>query len=91
MIRNWLITARKSIEQELKQNGLFKGTVDATTVEDPVNHQMTIGFVVNAGKRAKYDFPKITGDTKLSDSHDSRRHRMADTVHSSLAAGNVWR
>ena len=60
-------TARKNIQQELRQNGLFTGTVEATTVEDPVNHQMTIGFVVNAGKRAKYDLPKITGDTKLPD------------------------
>ncbi len=61
-------TARKNIQQELRQNGLFAGTADATTVEDPVNHQMTIGFIVNSGKRPKYDFPKITGDTKLPDS-----------------------
>jgi outer membrane protein insertion porin family len=61
-------TARKSIEEELRQNGLFEGTVAATTVENPKDHQMTIGFVVDAGKRAKYDFPKITGETKLSDS-----------------------
>ena len=60
-------TARKNIQQELRQNGLFTGTVGATTVEDPVNHQMTIGFAVTAGKRAKYNFPKITGDTKLPD------------------------
>jgi outer membrane protein insertion porin family len=59
-------TARKNIEQELRQNGLFEGSAAATTVEDPVDHQMTIGFVVNAGKRAKYTFPKISGDTKLS-------------------------
>lgn len=60
-------TARKNIQQELRQNGLFTGTVEATTVEDPINHQMTIGFVINAGKRAKYDLPKITGDAKLPD------------------------
>ena len=58
-------TARKNIEQEMRQNGLFQGTVDATTIEDPLNHQMTIGFIVKAGKRAKYTFPQITGDTKL--------------------------
>jgi outer membrane protein assembly factor BamA len=58
--------ARQRIQQELRQNGLFQGTVDATTVEDPVNHQMTIGFLVNAGKRAKYDVPQITGEAKLS-------------------------
>ncbi len=58
--------ARQRIEDELRQNGLFSGTVDATTVEDPVDHQMTIGFLVSAGKRAKYTFPVINGDTKLS-------------------------
>ena len=59
-------TARKNIEQELRQNGLFEGSVSATTVENPADHQVTIGFVVDAGKRAKYTFPKISGDTKLS-------------------------
>jgi outer membrane protein assembly complex protein YaeT len=58
--------ARKRIEQELRQNGLYSGTVDTTTVEDPVNHQMTIGFLVNAGKRARYDLPQITGEAHLS-------------------------
>ncbi len=58
--------ARKRIEDEFRQNGLFSGTVDATTVEDPVNHQMTIGFLVKAGKRAKYDFPEVNGEAKLS-------------------------
>lgn len=61
-------TARKNIEQELKHNGLFNSSVEATTVEDPINHQMTIGFIVDAGKRARYDVPQITGDTKLSNS-----------------------
>jgi outer membrane protein assembly complex protein YaeT len=59
--------ARKRIEAELRQNGLFLGSVDATTIEDPVNHEMTIGFIVNAGKRAKYYIPQISGDKKLSD------------------------
>ncbi len=58
-------TARKNIEEEMRRNGLFRGQVAATTVEDPTNHQMTIGFVVNAGKRAKYEEPVVTGDTKL--------------------------
>jgi outer membrane protein assembly complex protein YaeT len=58
-------TARKNIEREMRTNGLFKGQVSATTIEDPATHQMTIGFVVDAGKRAKYDAPVISGDTKL--------------------------
>jgi outer membrane protein insertion porin family len=60
-------TARQSIEKEMKANGLFKATVDATTIDDPVNHQVTIGFLVNAGKRARYELPVITGETKLPD------------------------
>ena len=60
-------SARTRIEEDMRQNGLFEGSVSATTVEDPVNHQVTIGFVVDAGKRAKYAPPAITGDTKLSD------------------------
>ena len=59
-------TARRKIEAELRSNGLYQGTVDATTVEDPVNHQVTVGFIVNAGKRAKYSTPEIHGDAKLS-------------------------
>ena len=62
-----LENARKNIEQELRQNGLFLGRVGAATIEDPETHQMTIRFLVEAGKRAKYEKPVITGDTKLPD------------------------
>ena len=58
--------ARKRIEEELKLNGLFKATVDATTVADPVTHQVMIGFRIKAGKRARYVAPTITGDARLS-------------------------
>ena len=58
-------TARKNIENELKVNGLFKGTVGVTTIDDKITHQVTIGFVIDAGKRAKYEMPAISGDTKL--------------------------
>ncbi len=57
--------ARKRIEEELKRNGLFKGTVDATTVEDPHTHQVMIGFTIKAGKRARYVAPAITGNARL--------------------------
>jgi outer membrane protein assembly complex protein YaeT len=59
--------ARQSIERELRLNGLFKGKVSATTIDDPLTHQVTIGFYVEAGKRAKYELPVISGDTKLPD------------------------
>jgi outer membrane protein assembly factor BamA len=58
-----LATAKKNIEDELRQNGLFGAKVEASAEEDPANHQMTIRFEVAAGKRAKYEMPVISGDT----------------------------
>lgn len=63
-----LETARKTIEDQLRENGLYESTVGVTTIEDPATHQMTIRFIVYAGKRARYTTPNITGETKLSDS-----------------------
>ncbi len=63
-----LQTAKATITQELRRNGLYEAKVDTATIEDPDTHQMTIRFLVDAGKRAKYDVPVITGDTKLSNS-----------------------
>ncbi len=60
-------TARQRIERQLRLNGRFKGSVSATTVDDPTTHQVTIGFIVSAGKSVKYELPTITGDTKLPD------------------------
>ncbi len=61
-----LRTAQETITQELRRNGLYGAKVNVATIEDPDTHQMTIRFLVDAGKRAKYDAPTITGDTKLS-------------------------
>jgi outer membrane protein insertion porin family len=61
-----LNTARKSIEQLLRDNGLYEAQVGTATIEDPDTHQVTIRFDVQAGKRAKYEMPVIKGDTKLS-------------------------
>ncbi|MGH9584825.1 MAG: POTRA domain-containing protein, partial [Bryobacteraceae bacterium] len=59
-------TARQMIERELKDNGLYQGQVGVAFIRDPTAHQVTIRFEVQAGKRARYTTPKITGDTKLS-------------------------
>ena len=67
-----LQTAKATITQELRRNGLYTANVDAATIEDPETHQMTIRFLVNAGKRARYEMPAITGDTKLSNSAITR-------------------
>ena len=62
-----LETARKNLEHELRQNGLYESSVGVATIEDPATHQVTIRFLVQAGRRAKYEMPVIKGDTKLSD------------------------
>ncbi len=60
-----LATARKTIEQELRRNGLYEAQVGVATAEDPLTHEVTIRFLVTAGKRARYEMPVITGETKL--------------------------
>lgn len=62
-----LSTAQKDIIQELRNNGLYEAQVGVATVEDPATHQVTVRFLVQTGKRARYEMPVITGDTKLSD------------------------
>ncbi|MBV8831294.1 MAG: BamA/TamA family outer membrane protein [Acidobacteriaceae bacterium] len=62
-----LEAARETIESELRQNGLYEATVTTVTIEDPVLHQVTVRFLVAAGKRARYETPIIKGDPKLSD------------------------
>jgi outer membrane protein insertion porin family len=61
-------TAKRNILQTMRDNGLQEATVTSATVLDPELHQMTVRFLVNAGKRARYDTPVIHGETKLPDS-----------------------
>ncbi len=60
-------SARKQIEQLLRDNGLYESQVGVATITDPDTHQVTTRFDVQAGKRARYEMPAIHGDTKLSD------------------------
>ena len=63
-----LETAKKNIEAELRRNGLYRGRVDVTTIEDPETRLMTIRFLIASGDRARYEAPVIDGTPKLSDS-----------------------
>lgn len=63
-----LVTAKQNIEAQMRRNGLYRGNVDVTTIEDPETRQMTIRFLVNSGDRAKYQTPVIKGNPKLPDS-----------------------
>jgi len=60
-----LVTAKKTLESELRGNGLYEAQVGVATITDPETHQVTIRFVVETGKRARYEMPAITGDAKL--------------------------
>src|SRR5947209_1721057 len=57
--------ARESIADILRNNGLFQGNVGTATITDRDMNQVTIRFLVNAGKRAHYSMPQIKGDPKL--------------------------
>ena len=59
-------TARANVERELRLNGLFKSSVSVTTITDPLTNQVVIGFIVDSGKRARYEMPIITGDPRLT-------------------------
>ena len=63
-----LIEAKQRIERELRDNGLYEAQVGIATIRDPTTHQVTVRFEVQAGKRARYEMPRITGDTKLPNS-----------------------
>ncbi len=65
--RDTLLFARKNLEAQLHDNGLFHGRVGVATIEDPSTHNVTIRFIVEAGKRSRYEPPILRGDTKLPD------------------------
>lgn len=63
-----LVTARQNIEAEMRRNGLYRGRVDVSTIEDPETRQMTIAFLIDSGARARYEMPAVNGNLILSDS-----------------------
>ena len=63
-----LVLAKKSLLQQLRDNGFYQATVGTATLDDPVTHQVTVRFIVEAGRRSRYEIPIIRGDTKLSNS-----------------------
>ncbi|MBV9265169.1 MAG: hypothetical protein JO061_03270, partial [Acidobacteriaceae bacterium] len=59
-------TAKKNILQIMQNNGLFDAQVGTSTIVDPTVHQVSIRFLISAGKRARYETPVIEGTPKLS-------------------------
>lgn len=58
-------TALDDIRQLLRSNGLYGGDAGAATITDRNDNQVTVRFLVNSGKRARYSMPVIEGDPKL--------------------------
>ncbi len=63
-----LTAAKKSIEDLLKNNGLYESTVTLESEKEPDTQQVNVTLTIDPGKRARYSSPIIEGDTKLSDS-----------------------
>jgi outer membrane protein insertion porin family len=57
--------AQTAIEHLLEANGLHQSQVRSEVSYDPHTQQVSVHFVVDAGPRARFTAPVITGDTKL--------------------------
>ena len=62
-----LTHAVEGIKNLLNANGLYEAEVTPAVERDNDAQQVFVTFKVNEQKRAKYEMPVITGDTKLSD------------------------
>jgi len=59
--------AQQNIRHLLESNGLYEGNVAPNIERDDKDQLAFISFQVKTGKRAKYDMPVISGETKLPD------------------------
>jgi outer membrane protein assembly complex protein YaeT len=62
-----LTHATQEIGQMLVTNGFYQAEVTPSVQRSPDGQQVFITFRVKEGKRAKYEMPAISGDTKLPD------------------------
>lgn len=60
-----LKAAEEQVTRVLENNGLYGATVKTDVTREPAIQQVDISFLINAGKRAKYERPIITGDDRL--------------------------
>lgn len=56
-----------SMHQLFVSNGLYEATVRPDVQMDATGRQVFLRFRIRPRKRAKYDMPEITGDTKLAE------------------------
>jgi outer membrane protein assembly complex protein YaeT len=57
--------AQTAIERLLVANGLHQSQVRPELSYDPHTQQVSVHFVVDSGRRARFTTPEITGDTKM--------------------------
>ncbi len=60
-----LAAAKTNLKRIFERNGLYEAKVQPDLRRDPKAQQIHITFVVNAGKRARYGKPVISGNPKL--------------------------
>ena len=60
-----MTSATQGIRDLLQRNGLYLSKVDSKTSRDAEHQQVAFTFRVDAGKRARFTTPVVTGDTRL--------------------------
>lgn len=58
--------ATANLRQALQTHGFFEARVQPSFQYDPTTHQVHIHFLINSGKRARYDRPLILGNPERS-------------------------
>lgn len=61
---DYLIESTQSILTSLRNNGLYRATVEPRFSYDPLTQQVQIQFQVRPGKRARFVTPVFTGDNQ---------------------------
>ncbi len=59
-----LVTAQNFLADIVKRNGFYHADVQSDTTADPIYQQIDFVFNIDAGKRAKFDGLKTTGDSE---------------------------
>jgi len=57
--------AQSAIERLLESNGLHQSQIRPEVSYDPHTQQVSVHFVVDSGRRARFTTPSVTGDTKM--------------------------
>jgi len=60
-----LSTALDGLQRLLQRDGFFEATIQPKEQRDPDHQEISLTFLVDAGKRARLTTPIITGDPKL--------------------------